>query len=122
VGSCKRIRRILRYRYRYRCDACNYQKRKTGEEALLLAKEGIYDRTAVLETLDDPNKYEVIKRMGEIPILSQEVQEQTKNANFWEGQFDNLAQNYNRLSIEMDKLKMVIKEFQNNGKPAKQKA
>jgi hypothetical protein len=92
------------------------------EEALLLGKEGYYDRTAVLETLDDPNKYEVIKRMGEIPILSKEVEEQTKNATFWEGQFDNLAQNYNRLSIEMDKLKMIIKEHNSNGKPKKQNA
>lgn len=92
------------------------------EEAILLGKEGYYDRTAVLERVDDPDKFEIIQRMGEIPILSKEVEEQTKAANFWEGQFDNLAQNYNRLSIEIDKLKMVIKEFKGNGKPAKQNA
>ena len=91
------------------------------DEALKLGQAGYYDRQAVLERLDDPDKYEILQRMGEIPILQRAAQEAQDKATRWEGNFDNLAQNYNRQSIEMDKLKMVIKELRGNGKLQKQK-
>jgi hypothetical protein len=91
------------------------------DEALKLGQAGYYDRQAVLERLDDPDKYEILQRMGEVPILQRAAQEAEDKATRWEGNFDNLAQNYNRQSIEMDKLKMVIKELRGNGKLQKQK-
>jgi hypothetical protein len=44
------------------------------EQAIRLAELGIYDRQAVLEKLDDPDKYTVIKRMNENELLKAELE------------------------------------------------
>jgi hypothetical protein len=46
------------------------------DQAIRLAEMGVYDREAVLDTLDDPRKYEVIERVSEIKQLQQIVQQQ----------------------------------------------
>lgn len=74
--------------------------------ALKLHEAGIYPRRTVLQRLDDPDKYEIMQTMDEISILKQAVESTQQDATFWKGQFDNLAQNYNRQSIELDKERM----------------
>lgn len=42
--------------------------------AIELRREGIYDNTAVLERLDEPDKYEIMQRMSEIARLKADLQ------------------------------------------------
>jgi len=84
------------------------------EQALKLAEGGYYDREAVLDRIDDPKKNEIIQRIGERQILQQGLVQAQESAKNWEGQFRNLAQNYNRLSIELDKERLINKD--KNGK------
>lgn len=80
------------------------------DTALKLEERGIYDREQVLSNLDDPDKHEVMQRIGERQILQRGLSESQELSKFWEGQFRNLGQNYNRLSLELDKERMKNNE------------
>jgi len=60
------------------------------DRASQLYQNGVYDRQAVLDKLDDPDKYEIIQRMSEILLLQQE-NEQLKQVN------DKIINEYERL-------------------------
>jgi hypothetical protein len=79
-------------------------------EALQLYEGNIVDRQAVLEEVDYPGKYEVMNRVSEINLLKQGLEQAEQDVKWHKGQLSNLAQNYNRLQIELEKERM-----KNNG-------
>jgi hypothetical protein len=50
-------------------------RKQDQENAIQLAREKIYDRQAVLEKLDDPDKYAIIKRLNEIEQLKAQLEQ-----------------------------------------------
>lgn len=53
-------------------------RRQEQETMIGLAREGIVDRQAVLESLDTPNKYAILQRMNEIENLKKQLQQAGK--------------------------------------------
>jgi hypothetical protein len=64
------------------------------DRASKLYQEGIYDRQAVLDKLDDPDKFEIMQRMSEILLLTQENQQLKEGLNKVVNEYERLDQNY----------------------------
>jgi len=58
--------------------AFRFSREKDFQFALQMYQAGLYDRQAVYDTIDDPNKYAIAKRMDEIDRLSQIVEIQNE--------------------------------------------
>ena len=80
-------------------------RQERTERAVRLYESGIYDRQAVLEKLDDPDKYETMQRMSEILLLQQENEMLKGNLDKVVNEYERLDQNY-RAAQE----KIAIKE------------
>jgi len=72
------------------------------DRASQLYQNGVYDRQAVLDKLDDPDKYEILQRMSEILLLTQENQQLKEVNNKIINEYERLDQNY-RASQQKEK-------------------
>jgi len=68
-------------------------RRELLEEAIMLYRETVVDRRHVLNKIDDPDKYETMKRMDEIMMLATENQALKEELKDQIGEVDRLNQN-----------------------------
>jgi hypothetical protein len=72
-------------------------------EARQMYVDGIYDRQAVLETLDDPNKWDVLQRTSEILLLEQALEQSQKINDKAINEIERLNQNIRAMNEKPDK-------------------
>jgi len=70
------------------------------ETSLRLKQEDVYDREAVLNNLDDPDKYEIIQRMSEIALLKQALGQYQEAYEEEKGERKRLEQNLRAREIK----------------------
>jgi len=83
------------------------QKRQEAREDY---RDGLVDREAAYEYSDDPNKWETLKRISEVEMLKQALEQQQEQTNMWKGQFQNISQNFIRQSISLEEEKQKNSE------------
>ena len=72
------------------------------DEAARLYEIGVYDRQAVLEKIDDPDKWETLQRTSEIEMLKNAVEILQENNKELEGERKRLEQNIRALNLKGD--------------------
>ena len=78
-------------------------RQERTDRAVRLYEVGIYDRQAVLEKLDDPDKYETMQRMSEILLLKQENERLNEIVEYADGELKRKEQNIEAMQQKIDK-------------------